>query len=98
MVLLNLRTNSELKEPNDQICAIKEDVTLKDYGIQFDIIDVAPYDGCTSISNQSFNNKAVFIRFNDSSPCSLDVILGNLEENNALLAVIGLNGSIVRTC
>jgi hypothetical protein len=81
--------------PDKQICAIKKNVTTSDYNIQYNLIELTPYNGCTSIYNSSINNNAVLMRLNSSPNCSLEVMLKNLEFNKASLAIIGLNSSIV---
>jgi hypothetical protein len=59
------------------------------------LLDVTPYDGCMSIDNSTMNDKAIFMRFNNTFQCSLATILKNLEYNQARLAIIGSNGPIV---
>lgn len=94
LVILNLRINNNTSTPDKQICAIKKNVTTSDYNIQYNLIELTPYNGCTSIYNSSIANNAVLMRLNSAPNCSLEVILKNLELNRASLAIIGLNSSI----
>ena len=96
LVILNLRANNETNSnPDKQICAIKKNITTSDYNIQYNLIDLAPYNGCELINNSSISNNAILMRLNSSPSCSLETMLKNLELNKASLAIIGLNSSIV---
>ena len=56
---------------------------------------MTPYDACTYIDNSSFIRKAIFMRFSSSPSCPLQVMLKNLNLNDASLAIIGLSGRLV---
>ena len=92
--MLNLQVNDG--ESEQIFCALqKKEITSNDYNTKYNIVDANPYNGCNSIQNSTFNNKAVFLLL-DSPSCSLQVIMQNLEENKVAVAIFGLNGTIVR--
>ncbi len=94
MKLSNNAITSDSEE--ELVCAQKREITNIEYNFAYDLIDVTPYDGCSKIENSSFNEKAIFMRFDSSPKCPLQEMLNNLESNRPSLAIIGFTGKLVR--
>lgn len=91
---------SDDKSNTKQVCAIKKFLVNSSDSLntRYRLIDATTTNGCYPAVDSSLADKAVFLRYNQSTfarnNCSVKRILSNLQFSNAVMAIFGYDGPI----
>lgn len=77
------------------ICALKKPVTNQDNNIDYNLISLEPYDGCSPIDQPSLDSSAAYLRIKKPFKCHFSTLIKNVQANNPKLVIIGSDGPIV---